>query len=69
MRLMTCLAAALLTSSAYAQDDFEFWPGADYDPSVPTIEQVTGHAPGERVTWHADVIRYFDALAAAYPDG
>ena len=68
MRLMICLAAALFASNAFAQDDFEFWPGADYDPAVPTIEQVTGHAPGERVTWHADVMRYFDTLAAAYPD-
>ena len=56
MRLITVFAAALLASSAYA-DNFDFWPGADYDPSVPTIEEVTGHAPGERVTWHADVIR------------
>ncbi len=68
MRLMTCIAAALLASSAFAQDKLEYWPGADYDPAIPTIEQVIGHAPGERVTWHADVMRYFDALAAAQPD-
>ena len=67
MRLMTFLAAALIATGANAQDEF-FWPGADYDPAVPTIEQVTGHAPGERVTWHADVMRYFDALAKAMPD-
>ena len=65
---MTILAAALFATGANAQTDFEFWPGADYDPAIPTIEQVTGHAPGERVTWHADVMRYFDALAAAQPD-
>jgi Zinc carboxypeptidase len=65
---MIVLAAALFATGANAQTDFEFWPGADYDPTVPTIEQVTGHAPGERVTWHADVMRYFDALAAAQPD-
>ncbi|MFQ5609300.1 MAG: M14 metallopeptidase family protein, partial [Woeseiaceae bacterium] len=38
-----------------------------YDDSVPTVEQVTGHEPGNRITWHADVIRYFDALAKADP--
>ena len=68
MRLMTLLAAMLLATGASAQDDFVFWPNADYDPAVPTIEQVTGHKPGERVTWHADVMRYFDALAAAHPE-
>ncbi len=35
---------------------------------MPTIKDVTGHEPGERITWHADVVRYFDALAKAYPD-
>ncbi len=68
MRLMTFFAAILLATSAGAQDDVVFWPNADYDPAVPTIEQVTGHAPGARVTWHADVMRYFDALAAAHPE-
>ena len=68
MRSMTILAVALFATGANAQTNFEFWPDADYDPAIPTIEQVTGHAPGERVTWHADVMRYFDALAAAQPD-
>ena len=27
-----------------------------------------GYAPGERITWHRDVIRYFEALAVAAPD-
>ena len=52
----------LLATGASAQDDFVFWPNADYDPAVPTIEQVTGHKPGERVTWHKDALRYFRAL-------
>ena len=68
MRLVTLLAATLLATGVKAQENFEFWPNADYDPAVPTIEQVTGHAPGERVTWHADAIRYFEALAGAHPD-
>jgi len=45
-----------------------FWPGADYDPAIPTIEDVLGHASGERITWHRDTIRYFEALAEAAPD-
>ncbi len=68
MRLITLLAASLFATAAFAQDDFVFWPDADYDPAVPTVEQVTGHVSGQRVTWHVDVMRYFDALAAAHPD-
>ena len=56
---------ATLTS---AGDGFEFWPNADYDPSIPSIESVLGYEPGERITWHADAIRYFEALSAAAPD-
>ncbi|MDP6654369.1 MAG: peptidase M14, partial [Gammaproteobacteria bacterium] len=51
-----------------AQQEFVYWPNPDYDPSIPTIEEVLGYAPGERITWHKDAIRYFEALAAAAPD-
>ncbi|MDZ4729940.1 MAG: M14 family metallopeptidase [Xanthomonadales bacterium] len=67
MRSILSLAAALFAITANAQD-FEFWPNADYDPSVPTIESVLGHAPGERITWHAEAVRYFEALASSDPD-
>ncbi len=60
--------ALLISANAIAQQDFEFWPGANYDPSVPTFEDVLGYAPGERITWVHDVRRYFDALQAANPD-
>lgn len=55
-------------SMSFAQDDFVFWPDPDYDASVPTIEQVLGYVPGERITWHRDAIRYFEALREAAPD-
>jgi len=54
--------------AAFAQSDIEYWPGADYDPSIPSIEEVLGYAPGERITWHRDAVRYFRALEAAAPD-
>ena len=53
---------------AAAQDDFAFWPGARYDPSIPGIADVLGYEPGERITWHRDAVRYFRALEAAAPD-
>jgi len=67
MRLLLSTIAALLVVTANAQD-FEYWPNADYDPSVPTIESVLGHGPGERITWHAEAVRYFEALASSDPD-
>ena len=45
----------------------EFWPGANYDPHIPTFHQVLGYEPGERITSHAGIIRYLEALAAASP--
>jgi hypothetical protein len=51
-----------------AQDDFEYWPDANYDPAIPTVHEVLGYQLGERITWHRDAIRYFHALAEAAPD-
>lgn len=55
-------------NTAIAQADFEYWPDANYDPAIPTIEEVLGYAPGDRITWHRDAVRYFNALAEAAPD-
>ena len=57
----------LLAAETLAQDT-RFWAGAQYDPSVPTMEKVLGHAPGERIVSHAELIRYLRALEAAQPD-
>jgi hypothetical protein len=61
------LALALFSSTALAQA-FEFWPGAEYDPAIPTLEATVGHAPGERITTHADMLRYLEALEQAAPE-
>lgn len=68
MRLPLIIAAALLATTASAQDDFVYWPNADYDPAIPTVESVLGYAPGERITWHKDARRYFEALASSQPE-
>ena len=62
------LATTLMALNANAEDGFVFWPDADYDPAVPSFEDVLGYAPGERITWHANAIRYFEALVKAAPD-
>lgn len=69
--LQTCfliLGIGFLSNLAIAQGDFVYWPAPDYDPDIPSIEDVLGYTPGDRITWHKDAIRYFEALAAAAPD-
>ena len=68
MRMLLGLATAALATTANAQQDFEYWPNANYDPAIPTVESVLGHAPGERITWHAEALRYFTALESSQPD-
>ncbi|HZO54649.1 MAG TPA: M14 family zinc carboxypeptidase, partial [Bryobacteraceae bacterium] len=66
MRPVLVLLAAMC--AAHGQSKFEFWPGSSYDPAIPTIEKVLGYKPGERISSHANLMRYFDALAAAAPN-
>lgn len=66
-RLLVSIAIAAC-GQAQAQEHAGFWPGADYDPGVPTFADVLGYEPGERITWSRDVRRYFDALRQAAPD-
>ena len=61
-------STVLLALPVLAQDDFVYWPDANYDPAIPTVEEVLGYKAGDRITWHGDAIRYFEALAAAAPD-
>jgi hypothetical protein len=61
------LIAALVSPSA-AEEKFEYWPGANYDGRIPTFQQVLGYDPGDRITSHAGLMRYMEALAAAAPN-
>ncbi len=66
MRL--CLVLLLAAAAALPQSKFEMWPGAVYDPAVPTIEKVLSFSPGERIAAPDELVRYFEALAAAQPN-
>jgi hypothetical protein len=44
-----------------------YYPGANYDPAIPSPQSVLGYAIGEAISPHAKVMAYFDALAAAAP--
>ena len=46
MVLALCSLGPLWLTSAAAQEP-PLWPGAKYDPAIPTIKQVLGHDHGE----------------------
>lgn len=66
--LFALFGAAATTPVPTAHAAVAPWPDADYDPAVPTLENVVGHAPGERITSPGDALRYLRALAGAAPD-
>ena len=65
--ILSFIAVTLLAAGALFGQAEGFWPGAQYDPSVPTLEKVVGHAHGERITAPEDIVRYLRALAEARP--
>jgi hypothetical protein len=56
----------LLTASLLSPH--ELWPGARYDPAVPTAGQVLGHGLGDEITSAEGIATYLQALAGAAPD-
>ncbi len=68
------VAAALLLPGAAAAADpprevalSELFPGAVFDPSIPTQQAALGVTPGARPLRHAEVKAYLETLAAASP--
>lgn len=71
LKLSRFLAFSLLFFSIHttqAADHDSFWPDADYDPAIPTVNEILDYAPGDKITNHADMLRYFEALEQAAPD-
>jgi hypothetical protein len=62
------LLISIFTTNVNAGNGFVFWPNADYDPAIPTFEDVLGYGPGERITSHGDAVHYFKVLASAAPE-
>ncbi len=54
--------------AAFAQAKFEYWAGASYNPSVPTPVKVLGYDFGDRISSHANIVKYLQTLAAAEPN-
>ncbi len=56
----------LLTASLLATP--ELWPGAQYDPAIPTAAQILGHDLGDEITSAEGITSYLQALARAAPE-
>ncbi len=67
LALAVTLVAGPASASAQTQDE-PFWPGAQYDPAIPTLKQVVGHDPGAVITTTDEVGVYLQALAQAAPE-
>ncbi len=65
--MRTALLSLTLCLAQLPAQGFEFYPGAKYDPAVPTMQSVSGHDWGEKISSHAEALRYVEALAAASP--
>ena len=65
MNVAVSLLFCLLSIAAAPQG---LAPGVSYDPAIPTLQSVIGHAPGEAITTPDEIGRYLDALAKAAPD-
>ena len=69
MRSLLCriVALSLLAIPALFAQPFEFFPGAKYDPRIPTLKAVVGHDHAERITMHHEAEKYIFALDQASP--
>ncbi len=59
------IALCLRVSVAHAQEPL--WPGAKYDPAVPTLKSIVGHDHGEQITTPDEAASYLQALQKAAP--
>ena len=41
---------------------FDFYPDGKYNEAIPTIEEVLGYSPGERITRYSDLEKYLNCI-------
>jgi hypothetical protein len=66
-RALLASAVVLLSALPVAAQEPAFWPGAKYDPAIPTLRQTIGHEPGAEITPPEQVGEYLQALQKAAP--
>lgn len=57
----------LSPATAASAQEPALWPGAKYDPAIPTLQTVLGHDHGEVITPPEGVAQYLQALQKAAP--
>ncbi|WP_241765925.1 M14 family metallopeptidase [Erythrobacter longus] len=62
------LAAAFACLTAHSAAFAQSFEEAQFDAAIPTLTEVIGHQPGERITSPEETVQYLKALAAAAPD-
>ncbi len=67
-RCVASVAAVLALFSLQAPAIAQSFAEAEFDPAIPTLTQVIGHQPGERITSPEETVKYLQALVAAAPD-
>src|SRR5262245_28444534 len=65
--LCASVAAYVSVATQNGASEPELWPGAKYDPAVPTLKQVVGHEPGTAITTPDQIAQYLQALQKAAP--
>lgn len=75
MRLLIVIISCFLSSFLLAQpssdrasDPSPLWPGTEYNQQTPDYVSVLGYSPGQRISSHAQIRQFFDALVAAHPE-
>jgi Zinc carboxypeptidase len=66
-RVVVLCLSLCVASPVSAQTLEPLWPGAKYDPAIPTLRQVIGHDPGAEITTPDQIGVYLQALAKAAP--
>ena len=66
--IFTVLICVSFSEFALHAQDFHFYPGATYRADIPTLEEVVGHAWGQKITMHHELERYIHRLVAESPN-
>ena len=66
--ILTLCFLVSIQANATQNSKYDLWPGVIYQQSIPTHQQILGYNVGEKITSHADMLRFFEALQKVAPD-
>lgn len=68
MKSIYLVFIVLITVIPQSQATKMYWPDMTYDQKIPRVVDVFDYAAGEKVTNHADMLKYFNALEKSAPE-